>query len=1390
MALLAVAGIVCLGLAMGCTKRQPAPAPVEELTPAAESPVKKAAAEAEPVAQPAPQPAANAAPKPAAAVDDVEKCEAAVRQAVQLSAERRYAEALAALQAARAIQDTDMVRQEIERLEALLDRQTAAERAVEEIQALVSAGRAEEAARLAATALQQFGDTDQADRLARLKRQADTLVGVQVDDPKARFDRFHKEGEAALEEQNLRAAALAFDQALAAVEDADLRRRLEEVQARLARYDENRQHAAELRRDPAALEEALARLEEAAQAWDTLQVRHEIADCRLALAQRRDRLSVAEFEVRGDVGIPFAGRTLADDLLPAFQNRFDLVERAQLEPILEELKLPADELAGDPAAQRELGRLAKVRYLVLGSVTRDQEITVRARLVEVPSGLVVQTARIVAQTPAELRRLLPQLARLLLMTDEEKLALEERQAAPAKLEPAQAEADVPPPPEPPPPNQPPPPPLAVNAHRPPDPGPLAADDFNRFQPQQAGQLPPPPVVTLPAQDPFRLRLLQVTLQIGDNLFLRGRFRDALEHYTLALQLFPGSPDLLIRLERCRAFLPPPGIVQPSVLRPRLAVIPFVVLGDPRLVPPPLGLWTADNLPPYFYPHYDLVDRGELFWYMGRLGLTVRDLMVNPAARIWLARALNVRDFLLGTIRPTASFDVSTYLIDAEYGFLHGSGRIHVHDAFELRLRLGELARQTLLAPADRLRYLQGADAYRSFVIEARRCVADRQFSLAIGFCRKALALQPDGMAAHALLQQAQEQERLQALQAARRRDLERFQVLRRNYDNRQTGFLRDLGAARGLEGSPDDDADRRRRDRAYDQLVARARQALAQKNHPLAIQLFESAANLKPSDEGFRALAEARADWEEARRAQALAQQAQERQAREKELERARLQLAAQRQQRQDDELARRKAQEEQELAEHARLLDRAGKLLVQKQYDEAAALLQSARRLRRTDELDRLLDQALLEQTRAAARKKGAKESDELERQLAEEKKRQNAAEAQKYAARMQQAEQALQAGRHDEAIAHYQSALKLFRTDAAQAGLRQAEQARDRDRARLDAEQKKQAEEARRKADFQRLLHEGRAALAARQYDQAIQALRQANQLFPGNVDLLADLGKAEQARDEALAQARNKARPPVVKKPDPTPDDAPKLALQQALARARKALVKRDAAEADQALVQAARLAPNDPEVRRLHKELDQLRAALRAEAEARKNQAQVNDLVKTAQTHLAARRFDDALRVLNEANRLQPGDATVAQLIKQVEKARNDAVAEAKKQEEARRRQQYAQLMNQGQSAVNAKRYAEAIQAFNQALKLMPGDAAAAKALREAERLQEADRKPPSPDKNQLAYEQAMKEAAAFERQKNFDRAAQAYREALKFRPNDPRALAGLQQALANQKKKGK
>src|SRR5262245_50758637 len=107
-----------------------------------------------------------------------EKYEVAIARAFQLMGEKKDKEALAALQEAQAAQDTDFVKTEIERLQARLTRQEAAQKAADDIKEVLEAGQAAEAAKLAGEALAQYGDSDVAETISGLKRQADALVGA------------------------------------------------------------------------------------------------------------------------------------------------------------------------------------------------------------------------------------------------------------------------------------------------------------------------------------------------------------------------------------------------------------------------------------------------------------------------------------------------------------------------------------------------------------------------------------------------------------------------------------------------------------------------------------------------------------------------------------------------------------------------------------------------------------------------------------------------------------------------------------------------------------------------------------------------------------------------------------------------------------------------------------------------------------------------------------------------------------------------------------------------------------------------------------------------------------------------------------------------------------
>ena len=142
---------------------------------------------------------------------------------------------------------------------------------------------------------------------------------------------------------------------------------------------------------------------------------------------------------------------IAEELTGQMRPRFDVVERPQVKALLEEMKADANDLTVNETSRTEFGKLAKARYVVLGSVSQLGGIHVNARLVDTDTGLIRQTARIVAATPEEMSNRLPALGRMLQMTDDEKRNYEAelaKQAQPVAPPPAAAEIPAPPPPPP------------------------------------------------------------------------------------------------------------------------------------------------------------------------------------------------------------------------------------------------------------------------------------------------------------------------------------------------------------------------------------------------------------------------------------------------------------------------------------------------------------------------------------------------------------------------------------------------------------------------------------------------------------------------------------------------------------------------------------------------------------------------------------------------------------------------------------------------------------------------------------------------------------------------------------------------------------------------------
>jgi hypothetical protein len=845
--------------------------------------------------------------------------------------------------------------------------------------------------------------------------------------------------------------------------------------------------------------------------------------------------------------------------------------------------------------------------------------------------------------------------------------------------PAPIVAELPPPPPPPVPDQPPPPPLIVYSWRPPDLGGVRIEDFSLLPPPPPpGVLPPPPVTVVEREEPVRQRLFHISIELGDNLFRRGRFREAHSHFEMALNLCPDRAEVRLRIDSCKPRLPPPppppvvvvNVPPPVVVAPsRIAVLNFVVNADPSLVPPAFGDWAAEQMASYFTPSYHVVDRGEVCWYMGRLGLTYRDVLVDASARRWLGRALNVRFFVFGAIQQTASFNVTTHLVDAESGVKQGGGSIHVQDHNELKLRLGELAGQTKTEGAEQAQLKQQAQESERVLNEARRLLKEGQPAKAAEVCRDGLKQQPNHAGIQALLHQAEQQVQQQALAEARKRENERQQALAAEAQRHQQALARQAEAARiraqraaAAAGEAERRAQEQQRQKAAQQLAARGQLALQQGNSQQAIQLLQSAAALNKTDANARALAQARAQADETARKKVADEQARRiaeaSRQREAELARSRQQVADERRRKEAEDKARHQAQEARDQAAYTKLLDDGRRLMAQDKYPAALTALENARQLRKTDEVDRLIGQIQGKQAQAAAQQKGAEARAELERRQAQEKQARDQAELRarqnrdQYTQALQAAQQAMAAKRYDQAVARYQEAGKLFKTDAVLNGMHQAEEAQRQQIAAQQGLTQQRQEEQKKAAQVKQLVSQGLAALRLR------------------NV--------------EAAARSINAA----------------------------------------------AQLAPRDPEVLRAQQDLQRAQATMTGDTEAaRKRARDFLALLTKGKEATTAQRWDDAVNAFAAAHRLMPEDRTAEGLLAQAETARQEQARKKPMETEADRKKRladYQKAMTTGKQALAAKRYDDAIKAFTEAGRLQPGDRDAAALLKEADRARKGGR----------------------------------------------------------------
>ena len=284
---------------------------------------------------------------------------------------------------------------------------------------------------------------------------------------------------------------------------------------------------------------------------------------------------------------------------------------------------------------------------------------------------------------------------------------------------------------------------------------------------------------------------------------------------------------------------------------------------------------------------------------------------------------------------------------------------------------------------------------------------------------------------------------------------------------------------------------------------------------------------------------------------------------------------------------------------------------------------------------------------------------------------------------------------------------------------------------------------------------MSDGKKAVAGNNYANAITAFQNALTTVPNDPVATQELqnaqqsltnaglarknfdGKVQQANDLLKQQKYAEASQMLTTAIGLLPNDPQVAGLKtqihyaDSMAKGQTALAAKNYSTAVAAYGDALKHTPGDPAAQQGQQEARQaMQGATQAKA------------VEHANTLLTQKKYAEAAKAFKDAAKLMPGNQQVAT------------------------QAQYADAMSRGQIAVNAKNYTTAVAAYNDALKAQPGDANATQALTNAQNANQAA------TNSAKDYDAKVQQAKAFLKQQRFADASQAYSDAVKLMPNNP------------------
>jgi tetratricopeptide (TPR) repeat protein len=463
-----------------------------------------------------------------------------------------------------------------------------------------------------------------------------------------------------------------------------------------------------------------------------------------------------------------------------------------------------------------------------------------------------------------------------------------------------------------------------------------------------------------------------------------------------------------------------------------------------------------------------------------------------------------------------------------------------------------------------------------------------------------------------------------------------------------------------------------------------------------------------------------------------------------------------------DEEALKNKEEADKKRAEFDKIIKQGDDLLKGKKFDEAVGIYTQALNLKVDDNA---ANAKIAEAQKAKADAEAEKNKEEKAKKKAEFDKL------------IAAGDEKLAAKKFDDAITSFTSALAVkFDDNTANARIKAAQDAKQ---AELDAAKSKEEEE-KRKAEYAALIKQGDAMLKEKKYDDAIGVYTQALNLKVKDteVETNAKIVAAQKAKADAEAE-KNKA------------EQEKRKAEFEAFLKQGDALLKDK--KYDEAVGVYTQALNMNLENDRANAKISEAQKA-KADAESAKNQeeqakkkAEFDKLIATGDEKLAAKKFDDAITSFTSALAVKFDDNTANARIKTAQDAKQAEMDAAKsKEEEEKRKAEYAALIKQGDAMLKEKKYDDAIGVYTQALNLKLKDTeveANAKivAAQKAKADAEAEKNKAEQEKRKAEFEAFLKQGDALLKDKKYDEAVGVYTQALNMNLENDRANAKISEA---------